>query len=599
MSFLRAASHVRCASILLALATTACRHDISDAQLIEMSKAAAHAGPAVLSAGHRGPPVATGAQGPARFAPQVFAAFSAERAFATTAFADRWYREPANEGFEAVVDEVEKGLREAGFGSADGFEIEIVSTPMKSPAWTPRSARLSLVTGGAAERVLHSFDAPEDRDRTILPRNAPAADVEGRLVTALDGVESGCVLLVDTPLQSKLLEDAKTRGAVLVLSSSLADYNVDPVKGGERHLDAVGYRHAPYPPVLPVAQVSPRTAGILRAAIQKAPAARVRFRCQTEFAERPLRTIVATVVGASRPDECVAMAAHIQEPGACDNASGVGTLLEAAHTAATLISGGELPRPARSLCFVFGNEIEQSRIFLDHTKRSCVAAIAADMTGEAEAKTGAIALLERPQDPGALAALPPDHHTAWSGGAVSTAKADEIVPTGIAVIARCALIDIGSLQSAWSTDEHPFEGGSDHVVYLERKIPAVLFWHFPDFTYHTSLDRIENVDAEEMHRTGSALLSTALALADPRPTDLDRYLQSLRIEADVRAQACAQAGDDTTAAAWGEWVRGARMWLRNLCLVTGAGAEPAQPMGTRKPAPKNTDTKTTGKKENP
>jgi hypothetical protein len=98
----------------------------------------------------------------------------------------------------------------------------------------------------------------------------------------------------------------------------------------------------------------------------------------------------------------------------------------------------------------------------------------------------------------------------------------------------------------------------------------VLFWHFPDFAYHTSLDRLENVDAEEMHRTGSAMLATALGLADPKPVDLDRYLKSLRIEGDVRAQACEDAGDTETAAAWRDWTRGARLWLRELCLQGAA-----------------------------
>jgi hypothetical protein len=373
---------------------------------------------------------------------------------------------------------------------------------------------------------------------------------------------------------------------VLVLSSDLADYNVDPKKDGERHLDAIGYRHAPYPSILPVAQVSPRTAGILRDAAKRSPAARVKFQCEVAFDERPLRTIIATVVGSTRPDDCVALAAHVQEPGACDNASGVGTLLEDARVTATLLASGELSRPARSLCFVFGDEIEQSRIFLEHTQRHCVAGIAADMTGESSAKTGAIALLERPQDPGALKAYAPDHHTAWSHGATSTAEAGDLVPSGIAVVARCALIDIGLLQSAWITDEHPFEGGSDHVVYLEHKIPAVLFWHFPDFTYHTSLDRLENVDAQEMRRTGSAMLATALAVADPRPVDMDRYLKSLDVEWNLRLQACADAHDDATSSAWSEWRKGARLWLRDLCLNVSTDAIRPKKQNLKKPTPK-------------
>jgi hypothetical protein len=461
---------------------------------------------------------------------------------------------------------------------------------MKSPAWTPVSARLSLVFGDSLhndkERVLHAFSAPEDRDRTMLPKNAPSADVEGRLVTSLEAVEQGCVLLTDGSL-GKVMQDAKARGAVLVLSSALAEYNVDPKPGGERHLDAIGYRSVRHPAVLPVAQVSPRTAKALRDALAQVPTVRVRFRCETKFTERPLRTVVATVVGAARPEECVAIAAHVQEPGACDNASGVGTVVEAARTTARLMASGELKQPARSVCFVFGNEIEQSRIFLDDLEQKhkrCFAGIAADMTGESAEQTGAVALIERPKDPGAMKTLPPDHHTAWAGGSTAgpnetdreKERAKEIekdmFPSGIALVARCAMLDVGALQSSWRTDEHPFEGGSDHVVFLDRKIPAVLFWHFTDFTYHTSIDRLECVDADEMRRTGSAILSTALALADPQPTDLDRYLKSLRLESDLRARSCQLAGDEETAEAWRKWSVGARMWLRDLCLMTTMAA---------------------------
>jgi len=52
-------------------------------------------------------------------------------------------------------------------------------------------------------------------------------------------------------------------------------------------------------------------------------------------------------------------------------------------------------------------------------------------------------------------------------------------------------------------------------------IPAALFWHFTDFTYHTSLDRVEFIDPEELRRTGVAILATALCAADPRRQDLE------------------------------------------------------------------------------
>ena len=118
----------------------------------------------------------------------------------------------------------------------------------------------------------------------------------------------------------------------------------------------------------------------------------------------------------------------------------------------------------------------------------------------------------------------------------------------------------------------------ERLAYLERGIPAVLVWHFPDFAYHTSLDRLEHVDAEEMHRTGVAITTAALAIADARPTDFDRYVRSLRGEVDMRLSACVEAGDDATAQLWKDWFTGARLWLRDLCFEVPAekGAPPAK-----------------------
>ena len=61
------------------------------------------------------------------------------------------------------------------------------------------------------------------------------------------------------------------------------------------------------------------------------------------------------------------------------------------------------------------------------------------MLGESPERTGAIALLERSQDPGALHPLPPDEHTPWGESEV---EEEDIRPSGVALIARIALSDV-------------------------------------------------------------------------------------------------------------------------------------------------------------
>jgi hypothetical protein len=208
-------------------------------------------------------------------------------------------------------------------------------------------------------------------------------------------------------------------------------------------------------------------------------------------------------------------------------------------------------------------------MWLAETKLKPVAGISSDMTGESQ-DTGAIALLERHPDPGAVTTLPPDEHTPWGSFEVEDAW---VQPNGLAIIARCAMADVAVVSGGWKTADHPWEGGSDHDVFIKLGVPAVLFWHFTDFTYHTSLDRLEFVDPAEMRRTGTALLATALALADPKPGDLDRYLQSLQREEAARVNAADAVDNQEAVVAWGRWCYGARMWLRLQCL----GPEAEQP----------------------
>lgn len=527
----------------------------------------------LLQGNHRGPGVVPGETGPNRYVPRLLEAFDEDRAMETVRFADGYYRAPANEGYEAVLDHLEAKLRDAGYGSVEGFELGIIETPLTargpqagqrlpSLAWTPRSGRIVVHRTGDPELVLHEFSAPGDVDRVILPVNSPAADVEGALAFSLDDLQEGEVLVTNVAPRLPVLMRAQAKGAVAVLSCYLEDYNVDP-HGSDMHLDAVQFRTVPAGTSIPVAMISPRSMEALKKTHASDPRATVGLKAEVDLDERPLRTLWARVVGRDRPEQAVVISSHIQEPGACDNASGIAGLCESAVSLMRLVRTGLLEHPSRSLVFVWGDEFRQTEAWLDESDLEAVAGLSSDMTGESHAKTGAIALLERMPDPGALRALAPDEHSLWGKTAV---EAEDFDPNGVAIIARCAMLDVAALEPNWITADHPYEGGSDHDVFIARGIPAALFWHFTDFTYHTSMDRLEFVDPAEMRRTGTALMATALALSDPRPADLDRYLRTLNAEQDVRLLAAREAGDSELEDAWGAWCLGARQWLRIECL---------------------------------
>jgi hypothetical protein len=53
----------------------------------------------------------------------------------------------------------------------------------------------------------------------------------------------------------------------------------------------------------------------------------------------------------------------------------------------------------------------------------------------------------------------------------------------------------------------PYSGGSDHNVFIDRKIPGMMLGHSPDYTHHTSEDTPDKVDPVELER--SEILATA------------------------------------------------------------------------------------------
>src|SRR6185436_17133381 len=111
-----AAAVIPRAGLLLALA--ACTGPSTE-NLRDWSNRIESLPPPAVIAGHSGPGVAPGATGTGRFARVVYEAFRADRAMETVTFADGYYREPGNEGFEAVLEHVRAGLSEAGFWKED------------------------------------------------------------------------------------------------------------------------------------------------------------------------------------------------------------------------------------------------------------------------------------------------------------------------------------------------------------------------------------------------------------------------------------------------------------------------------------------------
>jgi hypothetical protein len=64
----------------------------------------------------------------------------------------------------------------------------------------------------------------------------------------------------------------------------------------------------------------------------------------------------------------------------------------------------------------------------------------------------------------------------------------------------------------------PYAGGSDHMMFIDRKIPGVMIGH-SDYTHHTSEDTPDKVDPVELKRSELIGAGTAWYIATMRPTE--------------------------------------------------------------------------------
>lgn len=339
----------------------------------------------------------------------------------------------------------------------------------------------------------------------------------------------GAVVLVSGPLGKAFDEAVRKRGAAGVISSDVAHYTrpadtPDVLQWGsiprDDKLRSFGFK------------ATPRAAQRLRDALASG-SAMVHVEIESTFHAGPSRTLSVEIPGSTRPNQRIVLAAHVQEPGANDNASGSGTLLAAALAIQDLVRRGKVPPPARTITFLWLDEIRGSEQWIeDHAElmKGVVAMMSLDMTGQDTSKTGGTFLIEKEPDPSAIWARPSDPHSEWGAGKVDPAmvRGSFLNDLHLAVALRRAR------DTNWVVRTNPYEGGSDHTVFMRAGVPSLLNWHFTDRYYHTNLDTIDKVSPAEMQHVAIAVATTALFLASADKSDTTPMRKLMNAARDAR-----------------------------------------------------------------
>lgn len=461
------------------------------------------------------------------------------RAMDVVVFMDRFWRLAGNEGFLASQQNIRQRLEAAGYESAvrsdasgDTARVWYEEFPNSGRGWDHTTGTLTLLgDAGAPDEVLLS----RERHRVALCINSFSTEPGGLILPVVDvgqGLSEqdyagtsvmGALVLGDAPIGRLWRDAVQQRGAVGVVSTDLPSYlspdapGASPTPRGQWEI--LQWGSIPYDEALRSFgfKSTPRAASRLRERLKQRPA-RVKVDIASTFSSAPNRSLIAEIPGRVAPRDRIMFVAHVQEPGANDDASGCGTLSELARTMLSLVKSGALPRPARTLTFMWVDEVRGSRQWLqDHAGEAAGVKymFSLDMTGEDTMKTGGTFLIERAPDPAAVWSRPADPHTEWGRGDV---KRDALRGTLLTDL-HLAVCQRRARDNGWVVRTNPYEGGSDHTVFTQATIPAILDWHFTDRYYHTNLDRPDKTSPVEMANVGVAIGTTAWLLGNARVVD--------------------------------------------------------------------------------
>ena len=233
--------------------------------------------------------------------------------------------------------------------------------------------------------------------------------------------------------------------------------------------------------------------------------------------------ITAVIPGDGSTDEWIYYSAHVFEgvnkQGAADDGSGAVIILEAGRTILEAIERGYVQRPARNIRFLWVDEFSGTYAYLDAHEdemAKVTADINIDMAGQNVTLNNNATRLYRM----------PDARIHFLGDVcqelfelVGRTNMERVHERGEGYKFSFPILDPYGTRDAWRYVIEPFYGSSDHQVYNDRGVPAVLLNHWPDMAYHSSHDRPNLMDATQMKR--SAFIGAAAGLVVAGAPDVE------------------------------------------------------------------------------
>ncbi len=454
------------------------------------------------------------------------------------------HRVPATPEFDQAAQFILQRAREYGLADAHSEQFPIDGTRnyglMRSYlAWTVEEARLWEI------RPQHILLGDWKTDPIHLADYSHSADVERELVDVGNGASEGDysgkdvrgkIVLADGVLARVQEFAIAQHGAVGIVSdmpnqtTAWSGLDTTVVRWG--HLDARQPSGFAF-------MVSHQTAEALRSRSRGSEPVILNAHAKATVGPGHWTVVTGTIPGTDSAAAEIVYSCHLdhERPGANDDGSGCVTILETARVLAHLIDSGQLPRPKRTLRFVWGPEVEGTMAFLashPEIKQRLRANIHMDMVGGDPFKNKSV--FHVTGTPWSLPSFVTDVGAVFLD-AIRTAASEYAageMPADTGVVETRA--GGQGTRNELIADVTPYSSGSDHDDYDSSTIavPSLYLRDWPDIYIHTDHDTLDQIDATKLRRVALLGAASGYVYASISAQQLPTLLPFLTAQAEAR-----------------------------------------------------------------
>ncbi len=449
---------------------------------------------------------------------------SGKRALDYVTSISQFHRIQASPGIADAIEFVRRELDRLGGLRVEIFEFKTrgegeIGTWKSLYGWTPKSATLHLVE--PEKGVLADFET----EPISLAAHSVSADIEAEVVYVGKGVREKDYEGKDVRGKIVLAEDRASRvhrvacgkfGAAGILTF-IPPSGEDPPNF--RRYEGLWPRPGEAENVRFGFSLTQSDGLKIKKWLEEGKTVRVHAQVDAELGEGTVQVLSALIEGKNKEREFWLMG-HIchPHPGANDNASGSGALLEAARVLRRMMKEGVIEQPEYSIRFLWVPEWFGTILLIDSHPdviKRCVGVINADMVGADPSRSGSIFSVYR--TPYSLPTTLNNVVRYWLEHE-ATRKRDRAV---------------GGCVCPLPHKYRVYSGGSDHFMFTDAtlKIPAVMLNQFPDKFYHTSADTPDKIDPRQMAYAARVLVLSAITIAHRKYTIEETLLTLCRDEA--------------------------------------------------------------------